>query len=493
MNNFLKLLPVFKAVNSSLTSNESINFVVEGFSPLKDVNVYLDIAKIEESEDEWVASITPSSITYSEKGFNFLIDKLETFKTGQYLVKAGLARTGDPTPCMCFSKLPSDFGVSIFEIRENTQPTKSHDQLVDYYEKVFSERHQNFLKTFGEESSADTQSYLAFVFVKNCLLTKAMRLGQYEFIPFEGLTCTDITSLINSFLSKSNLGTLGNIEDTLRKAQQGQPTFVAHFPKVIAKNADSAGKIVESEINILNNLLSIHRNSYAEIVGCVLLNVSARQMYHRIVIPDYRGNLLGGDIAGEFPRAIITQMEKVRKNRSLQLYVSLYKEALKETKTEFAYFRFWNLIETIARSKNYIGRPLKDWQGNITKNRKNQDRAIRDRAAVELVFELFRETFSSGSTNDNFLASHLAQGQISKIIPIWYRHRNCVVHGGGCFPNDVTFCLPKDEFMNCKIAHDEIVNNFSLRDRFTDEYLGSLERATNRIISSEIENCPMTG
>lgn len=484
------LLPVFKAVESSLPSGESFTFAIEGFCPLKSFHVYLDVAKIEKNEDEWVASISPSSIEYTEKGFNINIDKFDNLEPGRYLIKVGTVPSGKPTPCMSLSILPTDFGVSIFEIRDINEPSRSHDDLADEYEIVIKDRSKDFLKGFGEQSTPETQNYVAFVFVKNCLLTKKMRLGQYELIPLEGLGCIDITNLINQFLRNSNLRALGNLEETLNKAKQGQPIIVAHFPKVVAKDTDSAGKIVESEINILKNLLSIHRNSYAEIVGCVLINVGARQMCYRIITPDYRGNFLGGDIAGEFPRTIITQMEKVRESSSLQLYVTLYKEALKETKTEFAYFRFWNLIETIARSKNYIGRPLKDWQGNITKNRRNQNRAIRD-IAVELVFELFRETFSSGSTNENFLANHLAQGEISKIIPIWYRHRNCVVHGGGCFPNDTLFCLPNDDkFINCKIAHDEIVNNFNSRNRFTDKYLSSLERATNWIISTEIENCP---
>lgn len=323
---------------------------------------------------------------------------------------------------------------------------------------------------------------------RNTQLTKNIRLGQYELIPLDGLGCFDIVNLINQFLSNSNIALLNSIEDTLNRAKQGQPTIVAHFPNVIAKDVDSAGQIVETEINLLKNLLSIHRNSYAEIVGCVLIDLGIRQMYYRIITPDYRGNLLGGDIAGEFPRTILTQMEKVRTNNSLQLYLALYKEALKETKTEFAYFRFWNLIETIARSKNYIGTPLRNWQGNIEKNRNSQNRTIQD-SAVELVFELFRETFSSGLGNESFLANHLAQGAISKIIPIWYRHRNCVVHGGGCFPHDVLFCFPNDnKYINCKTAHEEIVNNFGSRDRFTDKYLSSLERATNWIISTEIEN-----
>lgn len=410
MNNILNLLPIFKAVRSSLQSGESFTFAIEGFCPLRNFSVYLDVAKVEADNDEWVASISPSSIEYTEKGFNLHIDKFKNFEPGRYLIKAGIVPPGKPVPFMSFSKQPTDFGASIFEIRDRNEPESSHDDLFKDYENLLKARTENFLKGFGEQSTPETQNYLALVFVKNCLLTKRMRLGQYELIPLEGLGCIDIANLINQFLHNSNLGVLDNLEETLSKAKQGQPTIVAHFPKVVAKDPDSAGKIVEGEINILKDLLSIHRNSYAEIVGCVLINMGARQMYYRIITPNYRGNLLGGDIAGEFPRTIIKQMEKVRENSSLQLYAALYKEALKETKTEFAYFRFWNLIETIARSKNYIGRPLKDWQGNIKKTEETK---------IELLEILLLNWFLSCSEK----LSHWDQQMKTSWQSIWHKER----------------------------------------------------------------------
>ena len=195
MNNFLKLLPVFKAVRSSLPSGESFTFAIEGFCPLKNFSVYLDIVKIEVDNDEWDANISPSSIEYTEKGFNLHIDKFKNLKPGRYLIKAGIVPPGKPVPCMSLSKLPTDFGVSIFEIRNSNEPEISHDDLLKDYEKLIKARTKNFLKGFGEASTHETQNYLALVFVKNCLLTKRMRLGQYELIPFEGLACIDITNL----------------------------------------------------------------------------------------------------------------------------------------------------------------------------------------------------------------------------------------------------------------------------------------------------------
>ena len=319
MNNLLMLLPIFKAVESSLLSSESLSFVIEGFCTLKSTQIYLEIVKIERDEDEWFASISPSSIEYTEKGFDIHVDQVDNFQTGKYLIRFGAVPSGNPTPCMSLSIQPTDFGVSIFEIRDNDGPAATHDDLVRQYEGIIKNRAKDFVKGFGEQSTPETHNFLAFVFMKNCLLTKQIRLGQYELIPLEGLGCVDIMNLINQFLRNSNLGELGNSEDTLNKAKQGQPTLVAHFPKIIAKNFNSAGQIVESEIDILKNLMSIHRNSYAEIVGCVLINVDEQKMYYRIITPNYRGNLLGGDIAGEFPSAIITQMEKVRENTSLQL------------------------------------------------------------------------------------------------------------------------------------------------------------------------------
>ncbi len=64
------------------------------------------------------------------------------------------------------------------------------------------------------------------------------------------------------------------------------------------------------------------------------------------------------------------------------------------------------------------------------------------------------------------------------MIPIWYQHRNCVVHNGGCFPNDPNLCKNSD----CKAAHDEIINN----KIFRDEYLISLRETVKIVINSEL-------
>jgi len=151
------------------------------------------------------------------------------------------------------------------------------------------------------------------------------------------------------------------------------------------------------------------------------------------------------------------------------LYLLLYGEALNEKRWDFLYFKYWNILEMIARGKDYVGRPLLDWQGNTIHNKKHEARKIRD-DAKELVFELLREDLSTIYSETSF-SFNLKQGKISELIQIWYRHRNCVVHRGACLPNDATSCSRiNPQYVCCKNAYDEMVQS-----RASDGYLNSLQ------------------
>lgn len=120
------------------------------------------------------------------------------------------------------------------------------------------------------------------------------------------------------------------------------------------------------------------------------------------------------------------------------------------------------------------------------KNSRGADRKITD-DAKELVFELIRRVFTSSDLTEDLFAHSLQQGLISQMIPIWYRHRNCVVHGGGCFPNDLQYCdRTRDQFIKCKKANDEIKAKHNIRNDLTDGYVIYLRDIVKIILNKEL-------
>lgn len=312
------------------------------------------------------------------------------------------------------------------------------------------------------------KEYRGFVFVKDCLLKTKMKLDRYEIIPLGYLPYTDE---INKILSSINGINIENLCDKTKRNrfQNAQPVFVAYFPKVTAPSIEEAAKLIGQEVKSLSNLLSIHRLSYGSIFGLIVIDLAEGKTYSSIPIPSYRGNLVGGWISGEVPQQIKKRMYKVRKSPQLQLYLSLYTDILREERADFRIFRCWNLLETIARSKNYIDQPLLDIHGNIVVNRKGDPRKISDEAEM-LVTELIRQTYISCSLSN--LADILQDGSVS----IWYRRRNCTAHHGGCFHSDSIYCdRTKQKFIDCKSDHD----NGSVK-------LNSISLALKEVIVNEL-------
>jgi hypothetical protein len=265
----------------------------------------------------------------------------------------------------------------------------------------------------------------------------------------------------------------------------GRPDGYAYFPRLWAASLNRAGDIIQREGALLCDVLALHRMSYGTVFGYILVNRATREMAFWIDTPNYTGNLAGGFLAGEVGSVIRDDLDKARSSPRLMLYLSILREAQREERTEFAYFRFWNLLETIARSKGFVGQPRLDWTGTQQVSPKGKPLVIEDKAE-QLVFELLRS--ATPRIAPRSLTGPI-KGSFDDVVPIWYRHRNCVVHGGGCFPADTSFCSRTDlKYVRCKTAHDEVeAAAQGPRSRQNDPYLQSLQFAVSDVLRREFD------
>jgi hypothetical protein len=427
------------------------------------------IARIEKDEDLFVFGANVPIKMESDGAATMAFSTDELLESHLYklthitLMATDAADPSDPGS----QRLPIN---ALFEIIAVGQTPRISEQLTAEHQAIVDARQTDFLAGVGDKSAGSIE-FQGLLFVKNCLLRTTMRVGPCELIPFEGLGCHAEIVHIDAFLKKNGHEGVTNIEDAVRRAQRGQPCFVAHFPRVLASSVDQAGEIMKQEGALLCDVLALHRMSYGTIFGGVLINRATGESSFWIDAPTYTGNLAGGFLAGEVGSSIRDDLEKARSSPRLALYLTLLREAQREERTEFAYFRFWNLLETIARapSKAFVGKPLLDWAGTQRVSSKGTPLNIEDKAE-QLVFELLRSSMPGISARG--IGGHVKQGSFDELVPIWYRHRNCVGHRGGCFADDASFCSRVDpKFVNCKAAHDEIVAAHRARSRQNDEYL----------------------
>ncbi|AAM07479.1 hypothetical protein [Methanosarcina acetivorans] len=438
------------AFSCSIVDGEYLEIIIRDFNPNDCTNVRYSIFKIDDDYTNWYFT-EDSRISQEDNIVKFKCNLKNSLKKGFY----GLSQLKFYNPMTQPISYPmytnvNDFDLVLFEIRVVDETPHTPQELSIKYNEIIKKRNEEFLSGFGCSSQEEgMKEYRGLVFVKDCLLKTQMKLDRYQIIPSGYLPYFDEINKILSSIKGINLN-LEHLCDKTKKDQflNAQPVFVADFPKVIAPSIEEATKLIGQEVKSLSDLLSIQRSSYGSIFGIIVIDLAEGKTLSTIPIPSYRGNLVGGMLSGEIPQQIRQRMNKIRNNSQYQLYLSLYTDILREERPDFQIFRCWNLLETIARSKNYIGQPLLDIHGNQIENRKGKPRFIRD-DAEELVTELIRQTYIS--YNFSNLANILQDGSVS----IWYRRRNCTAHRGGCFHSDPIYCdRTKQKFIDCKQDHD---------------------------------------
>src|SRR5207237_1265889 len=125
-----------------------------------------------------------------------------------------------------------------------------------------------------------------------------------------------------------------------------------------------------------------------------------------------------------------------------------FREAQSERNHEVQYFRYWSLLETIARSKAFAGHPKVGWDSKAILSPGGKPLRIQDQAE-EIIFELLRTTMAPRSIGDGAYASSDPGMLLSLQVPIWYQRRNCVAHGLPCLCRGDMITNPKDKMQRC--------------------------------------------
>jgi hypothetical protein len=233
-----------------------------------------------------------------------------------------------------------------------------------------------------------------------------------------------------------------------------QPSFVAHFPLVRALSPSDAATRAHNEVLMLCGVLAVTRRAYPSVLGALVLDLETHQWNPWVNARNYTGNLAGGSISGEDPRTARRYTERARGDERIRLYLSLYRDALDVVEPEAKYFRLWSLLEVMAAQRVSKGDALLDWGGNPAPVPDGNGFRHKIRSNDEVVFEYLRQTVGQWHVNFNY-GSQVKQSDWRDLVTVWYAHRNCLAHDGGCRPQDPAQCDQNPARVRCRAAHDE--------------------------------------
>lgn len=364
-------------------------------------------------------------------------------------------------------------GASFFEVAPLTSVDRGPDEVLAALTAVAAHRLEDLKRGFrvGEELDTD-RDYEVYVFAKNCVLSRPMRLSGYTLQRVAGLGCADEIRAYEGFFAEKGLPLVGNADAAMTDASANQPAFVACFPRVYAATIDQAMRAADEEVDRLCGVLALHRAAAASKFATVGRDPRTGQTRYGVHTPRFLGNYATGEIAGESPEVIRQNVDAVRESQRLQMYVSLLREALGEQNRDIAYFRLWNLLEAIITFRD-------DADGGPILSR---------------VAELLRETYTAAGWSDATFAQCVEHATIDEMTVIWKRRRNCMAHSGGCSPLVSHVCKTSgkwvSEYQACRDALSEMRDQNESVHRANDQYLRIMTEIVEMVVKVECARAP---
>lgn len=257
----------------------------------------------------------------------------------------------------------------LFEIREDmTSCEKTHYQLIEERDQLILRYNTMYNNGIGVERTSETIEYECYLFCSDIYIGKEMLLGKCDVFPYKSIDNRNIYDYIKDFVQNIGLAPLPDRDNNIDDYNPyTQPCAVIHYPVVIAHNPQEAGNITHEKAKLIINAFSVTNDSYGTIIGDLLIDKKNNKKYHRCMYSSYMGNLFVGM---ENPKKLFNLAECSESDLLKKFYLEIFIDCSREKRSKYAYFRFWNLLETISRNKNYIGKPKKDMNGNIILNKK---------------------------------------------------------------------------------------------------------------------------
>lgn len=355
--------------------------------------------------------------------------------------------------------------------------------IVKEVKAIEDRRRLKFNDHIGDLENKNSRDFSLLVFLANCHLPGGkFFLDKCLVFPSDNLGKRHIAESVKNFLENrlfkgQNVSLDWIISDaTLKCLKAEEPTVVLYFPAIKAENTNSVLQIVKERVENLVNLLSFRREAKVEVYAYVFRNHTDNETSIGVPEKPYVGNL-ASDFVSESSRLIPVE-GKVANDKFLQLILDLHKHALGEKRPDFIYFRHWNILETIARSKGYD--VAKNPDGTVRLDSKG--RPIRVGAgdmARQLIKDIYQRKNKSTDIQVTFPTGIKKKLSALDIVSAWNQHRNCTAHRGGCNSNDTSQCdTTRSSVVDCR-RYTVGISPIQL-----DFYLGSLQGITRTIISS---------
>lgn len=479
---------------SAVRSGGNFSLRIGGLSfPAQFTHVSVDLARVQWEETSWWFS-SGAELVYEGNAWRLTLKGLDV-PPGIYQIsrlRFSLGPGQDPTNVVD-ARSEKNFPRVLLQVIDDFVQPAPPSEIAERVSAIEDGREKLFLRGIvADPTNPGIGRFRGFAFVTRCLVTRRMRLGQLEVFPLKrGIQSLEHAVIINQVLTEcGSFPAIDPSGEWARVSGQAFPLAVVHMPLIYARNRDEAISAIERYSSAVIDVLSPRRISYGEVFAFVVENLDfPNRGGYRPGFEGYRGNLMGGFTSGEEPIRLKYDLLHVLADPMLRLFVSLYREAAAESNLDFAYLRFWNLLETIATRRieanpkhsitTFGGEPILSLKG----------RPISTTGASARVYQLIKKHFQTRGLKENLLLANVELRDLWSVCQVWSGYRHATAHYGGFIWGD-SEQSQQSWYPLTSQAYAEVTANGGLRDLFSDGYFMALARTAQAIVIWEIENPP---
>ena len=338
-----------------------------------------------------------------------------------------------------------DFSPVLFRVKASAdEPTASAEEVAADARRKEEERERLYDSPLGDPEGAGAVGFKVLMFVERVMLTRPLRVPGVQLLPLRtgdrpaGNASTDEANVISGVLWQLGWQVSVDAEGWVQATSRERPITVMHVPRVFAASEEEALYLARQKRDRLLDLMALHRGSYGvpfatavqPLTGSQEERYAATRFYPEV--ESFEGNMLGGVVSGESPKVWLDHDRAVISNPFVALCLSLFKEAQGETDLDFAYFRYWNLLEVIAYDRVEGGVPVLDFEGReLREGRKKATTS----GAQGRVYELLKRVMLRRNYVERHFGRPLPEG-LWDAVQVWYACQNAAAHYGKFRPED---------------------------------------------------------
>jgi hypothetical protein len=177
---------------------------------------------------------------------------------------------------------------------------------------------------------------------------------------------------------------------------------------------------------------------------------------------------------------LILGSESVANDPRLGLLVSLFRDAQAEREVDFAFFRYWNLLEVVAATQIPAGRPVTDFSGSPLMDGTKGANTASPRGRV---YESLKRLMTLGAMSESSFVSAPAQN-LWDTVGMWYGFRHAAAHHGGFRVGDAV--QSRQPWYRLALSAVEHLRSAGIPRRpDSDPYLVSLKLAAQMVVFSQ--------